>query len=82
MVAKVANHCNHLDNRSISVNASVKACINCIWYEQYYRKNRGNVVSQVPVDTGFCLLKERRYGALKRACKEFETEKEERACTK
>lgn len=57
--------------KSISVNRSTRACINCQYYEQYYRENRGNVRAWVPVDTGFCIKLEARRGALRQPCKHF-----------
>lgn len=77
MTAKVENHCMQKLNRSISVNASERACINCIWYEQYYRKNRGNISAWVPTSTGHCLLHDQRRGAMRKPCKDYETYKKE-----
>ena len=74
MSAKVENLCMKKGSRRISVNISERACINCIWYEQYYRKGRGNVVTWVPISSGYCLLKDCERGALRQPCKEFETE--------
>lgn len=51
MTAKVENYCAQKRNRSISVNASERACVNCIWYDQYYRQTRGNVSAWVPTST-------------------------------
>lgn len=57
--------------RSVTVEASARACINCQHYEPYYRQNRGNVYGWVLTDTGFCLLKECGRGALRQPCKDF-----------
>ncbi len=73
MSAKVENFCIHLKEKAISVDASERACINCIWYEQYYRKGRGNVVSWVPTSTGHCLLADQSRGALRQPCEKYET---------
>ena len=73
MTAKVENYCMQKRTRSISVNSSERACINCIWYEQYYRQNRGNVRAYVPVCCGYCLLREQDKKPLTQPCKDFET---------
>lgn len=57
--------------RSVTIETSARACINCQYYEPYYHRNRGNVVAWIPTDTGYCLLKECRRGALRQTCKEF-----------
>lgn len=59
-------------SKTVSVDSNVRACINCQWYEQYYRKNRGNIVSWVGTCKGYCLLKGEHRGALRQPCKEFE----------
>lgn len=81
MVAKVENYCIKRNDKSIHVNSSERACLNCIWYEQYYRKNCGNIKMWVPTSTEYCLLKNCRRGALKQGCKNFETEGGERSET-
>lgn len=75
MTAKVSNHCQTMYCKTITVNASERACVNCIWYEQYYRRNRGNISASVPTSTGYCLLKECERGALRQPCENFETER-------
>lgn len=74
MSAKVENYCIKKDvrARNITVDRGVRACINCIWYELYYRENRGNVSLWTPTCTGYCLRKERERGALRQPCKSFE----------
>jgi len=57
--------------RSVSVEASARACINCQHYEPYYRQNRGNLYGWVLTDSGYCLLKECGRGALRQPCKQF-----------
>lgn len=60
--------------RSATVETSARACINCQYYEAYYHKNRGNIAAWIPTDTGYCLMKECRRGALRQPCKNFEKE--------
>lgn len=75
MVAKVENYCaQHTRMKSISISGDTKACINCIWYEQYHRPNRGNVRTWVPTDIGNCILNDCLHRALDKPCKKFETE--------
>lgn len=78
MTAKVENYCMERNDKSIAVNEEERVCINCIWYEQYYRKNRGNISCLVATDLGNCLLKGKRRGALRQPCKEFEREERKR----
>lgn len=73
MTPKVENHCTNLRTKSISINRSDRACINCIWYEQYYRLSRGNVYAYVPTCCGYCLLHEQGKRPLTQPCKNFET---------
>ena len=75
MTAKVENHCMHMYYKTITVNASERACINCIWYEQYYRKSRGNIRQMVETSSGYCLLNECERGALRQPCEKYETER-------
>lgn len=65
--------------RSISVECGMRACINCIWYEQYYHQNRGNISAWVPTSTGYCLRHDQQRGALRQPCKDYET-KEDNKC--
>lgn len=76
MSMKVEIHCQNKRMKGIYVDESVRACINCIWYEQYFRKGRGNVVCWTPTGTGYCLLHDTQRGPLRQPCKEFETEKD------
>lgn len=69
--AKVENLCAYKRTQGISVDESIRACINCGYYEQYYRKSRGNVRGWVPTSAGYCLLKDCHRGPLRQACKEF-----------
>ena len=79
MVAKVENYCIEKRTKSISVDKGVPACINCIWFEQHFRPNRGNIAAFVPLSTGYCLLRDKSRGTLEEPCKRYETEKEENA---
>lgn len=73
MSARVKNLSKPKKAKSISANNSSKrACVNCIWYDRYYRKNRGNVKMWIPTGTGCCLLKKRPRGAMKPACRKYE----------
>lgn len=74
MSAKVESYCLKKGKRTITVDKGVKACINCIWYERYYRQNRGNVKAWIPADTGYCLLRDCKRGPLVKPCKSFEIE--------
>lgn len=56
---------------SLSVDGSERACVNCRYFEQYYRANRGNVQMWVPVNAGYCLLREERRGPLRQPCEKF-----------
>lgn len=73
--ARVENHPRKV--RLIYVDEETRACINCAWYEQYFRQNRGNVYNWIPVDTGHCILRDCQRGPLRQACKDFEKEKED-----
>lgn len=74
MTAKVEKLCMAKREKSINVTECERACVNCIWYEQYYRKNRGNVVAWVPTSTGYCLLKDEKRRALGQSCRDYERE--------
>lgn len=82
LAAKVENLCATKGTKSISVDSGERACINCIWYEQHYRPGRGNITSLVPTSTGYCLLRDRARGALKRPCGSYETEAESKTVQK
>ena len=74
MTAKVEGYClqHSFRCKGIQVDGASRACINCIWYEQYFHENRGNIKAWVPTDMGFCLLHEQRRGPLRQPCKDFE----------
>lgn len=72
MLTKVENYCAGKESKSISIDSGEHACINCIWYEQYYRENRGNVRMWVPTSTGNCLLKDEQRKALSYPCESYE----------
>lgn len=66
----VLNH--RSGNQSVAVNSSERVCVNCIWYEQYFRQNRGNVYGWTPTSTGYCIFNECMRGPLRQPCKYFE----------
>lgn len=68
---QAANLAEKRSGRVVSVEASARACLNCQYFDQYYHKNRGNIATWIPTDTGYCLLKECRRGAMRQPCKEF-----------
>lgn len=74
MTAKVANVCIGKHTRIINVDSTERACINCIWYEQYFRRGRGSVKTWVPTSIGYCLLKDAGRGALRQPCSSYEVE--------
>ena len=78
MTAKVENLCMKKHTHNIIVEESERACINCIYYEQYFRKNRGNVMCWVPTSIGRCLLHDCERGPLRQVCKDFERMETER----
>ncbi len=75
MTAKVESYLAHNRQRTkwISVDRGTRACVNCIWYEQYFRKSRGNIAIWSATATGYCLLHEQQRGALRQPCKDYET---------
>ena len=76
MTAKVENLCARKRTKQIVVDAGERACINCVWYEQHYRQNRGNVAMWVPVCAGWCLRQDRPKGPLTRPCRNFAQERQ------
>ena len=76
MIAKVENYCAQKQNtgKQIVVDAGEKVCLNCIWYEPYYRRNRGNIQMWVPTCSGYCILRDKQRGPLCQPCKDFEKE--------
>lgn len=73
--AKVENYCLQRVSgaKSINVDGGEHVCINCIWYQQYFRENRGNIRMYTPISSGYCLLHEQKKGAMTQPCKDFET---------
>lgn len=69
--AKAAMLAENKKAHRVTVEASARACINCQYYEQYYRQNRGNIYGWVPISKGYCLRKECERGALRQPCREF-----------
>lgn len=72
--AEIEQKCISKRDKGISVDDTVRACINCAWYEQYHRQNRGNVYGWVGIHIGYCLKHDREHNALHQACKDFEHE--------
>lgn len=73
MNGKVEAYCmRQAATRNISVDRSVRACINCIWYEQHFRLNRGNIKAYVGTHKGHCILYDCDRGPLRQPCKKFE----------
>ena len=70
--ARVENLCARKRCQSISIDATQRCCLNCMWYEQYYRRTRGNVAGWVGTAEGFCLLHDKKCAALKRPCGDYE----------
>lgn len=74
MTAKVENHCAAMRTKTVCIESNARACVNCIWYEQYFRQGRGSIRNWVPTSKGFCLLREEARGALRQPCRQFEPE--------
>ena len=52
--AKAAMLAESRKTRHISVDSSVRACINCQYYEQYFHQSRGNIALWIPTCEGYC----------------------------
>lgn len=63
-----------LKTKGLSIDASMRVCANCKWYEQYYRENRGNVRCYIPVPYGYCLQQPCPKSPLATPCKHFGSE--------
>lgn len=74
LAPKVETYCHqhNLGTKLITIDGSDRACINCIWYEQYFRKNRGNLAGLVCTSIGWCIKREERRGALRQPCRDYE----------
>lgn len=72
MTEKVETYCAHKRTKTIFVELTEYACINCIWFEQHYRPNRSNIYGFVPISKGTCLLTGKIRGVLWRPCRHFE----------
>ncbi len=57
---------------NITVDRSERVCVNCVYYERYYRQNRGNIYGWTGTNKGYCIKHERGRGPLTRVCREFE----------
>ena len=62
MTAKVENYCAQKFTKNVPVDTGEKVCLNCIWYEPYYRRS------------GYCILRDKQRGPLCQPCKDFEKE--------
>lgn len=80
--AKVENYCLQRNGgaKSINVDGGEPVCINCIWYQQFFRENRGNVRMKIPTSAGCCIRLNRQRGPLCQPCKDFETTENPRPC--
>ena len=76
MIDKVENYCAGKCIKTISVELTERACINCIWFEQHYRPNRSNIYGFVPISKGTCLLTGKTRGVLWHPCRHFEKNEE------
>lgn len=74
ITAKVENYClqHRFGTKSITIEGSERACINCIWYDQYFHENRGNIMAKVSASFGYCLRCRRQVSALRQPCKDYE----------
>lgn len=70
--AKRENTAMNLSGCSIHINRSERRCVNCTYYEQYFRQNRGNLYGWVATCDGYCMKHECKRGALRQPCKDFE----------
>ena len=57
--------------KSIVVDHTERACINCQRYEPYRRENRGNIACWYLTSKGYCLQWEEEKSALHPACEAF-----------
>ena len=57
--------------KSIVVDHTERACINCQRYEPYMRENRGNIACRYLTSKGYCLQWEEEKGALHPVCGKF-----------
>ena len=70
--AKVENFLQSKKDNFIHISQGEIGCINCIWFEPYYRQGRGNVYQFVKTGLGQCALTEKQRGALSKPCKCYE----------
>lgn len=54
-----------------------RACINCVWYEQFFRRNRGNLYGWTATPKGYCIRRNQYRDALRGACGSFQPEQQE-----
>lgn len=76
--AKVENYCiqHRIGTKAINIERTERMCVNCIWFDQYFRETRGNICGKVPVNVGYCLRRRQRRGATGQPCKHYETPEE------
>ena len=55
----------------VIVDEKEKVCINCVYYEQYYRIKREGICCFIPTSSGYCKQKGDFKIALRKACKDF-----------
>lgn len=60
--------------RSIVIDSSEKACVNCIWYEPFFMNNRGNIRALLQTSGGRCMKHWKERKALDKPCRGFERE--------
>ena len=69
---------NKRETNHVVVNGAERYCVNCVYFEQYYRKNRGNVYGWVGTSSGYCVLREQAKSAMAQPCCKFRREEEKR----
>lgn len=71
--AKVEKFLQDKQDNFIHISTGQRGCINCIWYEPYFRQGRGNVHEFVKLGVGQCILSDKQRGALSKPCECYET---------
>ena len=57
--------------KTVSVDATERVCLNCIYYEQYAKQVRSDLTEWMATHKGHCLLKHRERMALRKPCAEY-----------
>ncbi len=70
--AKVENYLECKKEKLVHIGGEVRGCINCIWFEQHYRRNRGNIYGFIPLVDGQCILTDEKHYVLDKPCKRYE----------